>query len=188
VIVDASAPGWYYWRVDSYINGLDNINEPNRIEGPLLSFTNDKPPARVEVGVNMITWSGQGVPMDAIVYGDDGSSPLIYLWTANPPDGVSFDPSAAVEDPTVTITKATANPSVVTLSLAVNDATTSTPVTDSMTIDVYDDACAMVKDIDPTSIDPSDFDLNCITDIRDYAVLAAAWLVDYTPTAPFVKP
>ena len=57
-----------------------------------------------------------------------------------------------------------------------------------MTIDVYDTAClaAIGKNLDP--IGPADFDENCITDLRDYAVLAATWLVDYELTASVAKP
>jgi hypothetical protein len=33
VTVDASAIGTFYWQVDTYINGPDHINEPNKVEG-----------------------------------------------------------------------------------------------------------------------------------------------------------
>ena len=190
VTVDASVADTYYWQVVNYINGPGHINEPNGIEGEVWSFisTDDLPPSSVDAGVDMITWSGEPVPLDATVV-DDGESPLTYAWSASPSDGVVFVPSATVEDPTVTITKATSNPSTVTLTLAVNDESYDpTPVEDTMDIDVYDDACltAIGAGLDP--IGPADFDSNCITDLRDYAILAAKWLVDYALAAPVPKP
>jgi len=189
VQVDASVEGTYYWQVNSYIYGAGLINEPNMIEGSLWSFNavDDSPPSSVDAGVDMITWSGQAVSLDATVV-DDGKSPLTYLWTtADPNDDVVFDPSAAVEDPTVTITKATANPSVVSLTLAVHDENNPTPVEDIMTIDVYDDACQAAR-IGLGLSDPTDFDESCITDLKDLAALLAKWLVDYALAAPIAKP
>jgi hypothetical protein len=57
-----------------------------------------------------------------------------------------------------------------------------------MTIDVYDDSCLAAKAVGPVEFAPSDFDENCTTDLRDYAVLAAKWLVDYALTASIPKP
>ena len=53
---------------------------------------------------------------------------------------------------------------------------------------VYDNACqaAIGKGLDP--IGPTDFDANYITNLKDYAVLAAEWIVDYALTAPDPKP
>jgi hypothetical protein len=88
------------------------------------------------------------------------------------------------------------------LTLAVNDES-NPPVEDTMTIDVYDDACKAAIGAGAT-YDPSDTDKNCITDVKDlgalttswpvssnledYAALAAKWLVDYALTAPVPKP
>jgi len=112
---------------------------------------------------------------------------LTYLWSADPADGVEFsDPDALA--PTVTITKATDNPSVVTLTLAVNnEGRVEPPVTDTMTIDVYDDSCLAAKAVGLAVIDPTDFDGNCITNFGDFAVMATTWLDDYTLTAPEPK-
>jgi hypothetical protein len=188
--VNALTEGYYYWQVVNYVYGPGHINEPNAIKGDVWRFyaADDYPPSFVDAGIDMITWSGQPVSLDATVV-DDGKSPLTIQWSAIPADGVVFAPSAFVVDPNVTITKDTANPSTVTLTLAVNDESYDpTPVEDTMMIDVYDNACqaAIGKGLDP--IDPADFDANCITDLGDYAILAAAWLVDYTLSAPAAKP
>jgi hypothetical protein len=57
--------------------------------------------ATVDAGDDMLTWSGEPVKLDPNV----GGTPSIYLWTADPDDGVVFDPSPNVKDPNVTITK-----------------------------------------------------------------------------------
>jgi hypothetical protein len=189
VQVSAPTEGTYYWQVGNYVYG-SATGDP--CEGDVWSFNAvaDLPPSSVDAGVDMITWSGQAVQLDPNVV-DDGQSALTYLWTAVPADGVVFAPSASVEDPTVTITKdaPTGDATTVTVTLTVNDAANPTTfVDDTMTIDVYDDACkaALGKGLDP--IGPADFDANCITDLRDYAVLAATWLVDYKLTKAAIKP
>jgi len=60
-------------------------------------------------------------------------------------------------------------------------------VKDTMTIDVYDDACLAAKAAGPVEIDPTDFDENCITNFEDFAVMATTWLDDYTLTGPVAK-
>ena len=185
VQVSAPTEGTYYWQVGNYIYG-SATGDP--CEGGVWSFNTsaDLPPSSVDAGDDMITWSGEPVSLDATIV-DDGKSALTYAWSANPSDGVVFTPSAAVEDPTVTITKATDNPSTVTLTLAVNDVGNPTPVEGTMTIDVYDDACQLAR-IGLGLADKTDLDNNCITDLRDYAILAAKWLVDNALTAPIPKP
>jgi hypothetical protein len=153
----------------------------------------------VDAGVDMITWSGQAVELDATVV--VGEPPFTYAWSAEPDDGVVFS-ATDVEDPTVTITKAADNPSVVTLTLAVHDAA-NPPVEDTITIDVYDDACKAAIGAGLGTDNPGDFDGNCITDFEDFAVMATTWLdgselqelaemattwlVDYTLTEPVPK-
>ena len=106
--VSAPTEGTYYWQVNSYIYGPDHINEPNKIEGSLWSFNTveDLAPTVVIDTPDQMTWSGEPVPLDATVT-DDGQSALTIAWTAAGGAGITvgFDPSAAVEDPAVTITK-----------------------------------------------------------------------------------
>ena len=135
----------------------------------------------------MITWSGQAVQLDPNVVEAEGSdwTALTYGWSADPDDGVEFS-ATDVLAPMVTITKATDNPSPVTLTLAVT-LPGKDPVTDTMTIDVYDDACLAAKAAGPVVFDPTDIDENCITNFKDFAVMATTWLDDYTLTGPVVK-
>ena len=143
----------------------------------------------VNAGDDMITWSGEPVTLDPNVVEKEGSdwTDLTYAWSADPNDGVVFSDSN-IKAPTVTITKATDNPSTVTLTLAVNnEGRVEPPVQDTMTIDVYDDACLAAKATGSVELDPTDFDANCITNLADFAEMALTWLVDYTLTEPIPK-
>jgi len=59
-------------------------------------------PYSVDVGPDMITWSGEPVKLDATV--QDGVAVESFTWSADPDDSVVFD-SKSIEAPTVTITK-----------------------------------------------------------------------------------
>jgi hypothetical protein len=74
----------------------------------------------------------------------------------------------------------------VDLTLAVNDEDNPTPVEDTMTIDVYADKCMAA--IGAGAGDPGDIDVDCMTNLKDIAEIAAAWLDVYSVTAPFEKP
>ena len=143
----------------------------------------------VDAGADVITWSGEPVTLDPNVVEKEGSdwTNLTYAWSADPPDGVEFsDPDALA--PTVTITKATDNPSIVTLTLAVNNVgRLELPVTDAMTIDVYDDACLAAIDLGQAVFDSTDLNQDCITNFEDFAVMATTWLDDYALTEPVAK-
>jgi len=150
----------------------------------------------VDAGVDMISWSGGAVVMDPNVVNNDTAEPqgtLTYLWTADAASRADPNLDVAItdadqEDATVTITKTapTGDATVVTMTLAVT-LEGKDPVTDTMTIDVYDDSCLAAKAAGLAAIDPTDFDENCITNFADFAVMATTWLVDYTLTAPEPK-
>jgi hypothetical protein len=96
--------------------------------------------------------------------------------------GVDFD------DVKLTAEGPAPDPYVVTLTLAVNNAG-KPAVTDTMKIDVYDDACEAArigKGLGPDN--PGDFDGDCITDGNDLAELAAKWLTGDALTVPIPKP
>jgi len=132
----------------------------------------------VDAGNDKITWSGETVTMDPNVVELDGSdwTNLTYKWTADPDTGVliSNDEIAA---PTVTITKATNNPSIVTLMLEVNNfGRTERGVMNTMQVDVYGTACKAAIGKGLASDNPTDFDGNCITNLADFSKLALEWL------------
>jgi len=148
----------------------------------------------VDAGPDMITWTGEEVPMDpnVVVPPESDWTKLTYSWTAEP-NGIG-DPNldvaitgAETENASVTITKAepTGDATVVTMTLEVNnEGRTDPPIKSSMTIDVYDDSCQAAKAAGPVEIDPTDFDGNCITAFPDFAVMASVWLDDYKLTEP----
>ncbi len=143
----------------------------------------------VDAGRDVITWSGEPVTLDPNVVVKQGSgwTDLTYAWSAEPSEGVEFsDPDALA--PAVTITKTTDNPSVVTLTLGVNkEGRTEPPVTDAMTVELYDDSCLAAKAVGSLELDPTDIDGNCITVFGDFALMAVAWLDDYALTEPVAK-
>jgi len=138
----------------------------------------------VVAGDDMITWSGEPVELDATI--EEGVTVVSYTWSADPAAGVVFDPNEFVEDPTVTITKATDNPSTVKLTLEVDDGI-NPPETDVVMIDVYDDACKAAIGAGLAAENPTDSDGNCITDLKDLGVLLSEWLVDTGLTEPKPK-
>ena len=71
----------------------------------------------------------------------------------------------------------------VTLTLAANNVKSERDdVVDTMTIDVYEGPCKA------TIFDPADDNEDCITNLKDFAVMALDWLNDYTITAPVARP
>jgi hypothetical protein len=166
------------------------------VDNITLTFESVDPDAPdVDAGIDMISWSGQAVTMDPNVVNNDTEpqGELSYLWTAEP-NGIG-DPNldvaitgADTENASVTITKTapTGDATVVTMTLAVT-LEGEDPVTDSMTIDVYDDACVAALDLGLTTIDTTDLDGNCITAFPDFAVMAVTWLDDYALTEAVAK-
>lgn len=73
----------------------------------------------------------------------------------------------------------------VKLTLTVDDAVTplETPLEDSLTIDVYADACKALLNNDRASLDITDIDGDCVTEIDDLAEIASNWLDSYALTA-----
>jgi hypothetical protein len=139
----------------------------------------------VNAGDDMITWSGEPVDLDATV--EEGVTVLSYAWSATPAVGVVFDPNEFVEDPTVTITKDTDDPSPVKLTLEVDDGI-NPPQSDIIMIDVYDNACKAARiGLSLAAENPTDLSGNCITELTDLAALLAGWLVDTGLTAPVPK-
>jgi len=152
----------------------------------------------VDAGDNMITWTDETVTLAPTVTANDvpiSEEVLSYLWTAEPGDGVVFNPcvpgdpnSSTAKAPTVTITKPVGDMASVRLILAVTlDDVGLT--NDTMTIDVYDNVCLAALASNPElDYDLGDISEDCITNLDDFAEMAAAWLVDYSSTEPADQP
>lgn len=127
---------------------------------------------------DMISWSGKPVQLDP----NFGGQSSTYHWSAAPSFGVVFS-NPDIQDPTVTITKATNNPSVVTLTVVVDGVYVGT-----MDIDVYDDACKAGRIGMSLAVEyPTDISGDCVIDIKDFAILASTWLNDNSLTEPQPK-
>jgi alpha-galactosidase len=142
----------------------------------------------VDAGDDMISWSGQPVGLDATV--EDGVAVVSYAWSAESPDPdnttVVFD-SSSIEDPTVTISKAAGDPVSVALKLTVNDGENQ-PVTDIMTIKVYDDACEATRlGMSLAANNAADISGDCEISLKDLAETAAKWLNDTGLAGPQPK-
>ncbi len=67
----------------------------------------------------------------------------------------------------------------VKLTLGVNDEANPMPVTDTMTIDVYDDECKAARyGVGLAEDNPGDINKNCITGLDDLAEMLSTWLDD----------
>jgi len=150
----------------------------------------------VDAGDDWITWSGEPVTANAtVVNHDPADPPLTYAWTVDAASLADTNltielTNADQEDVTVKVSKTadTGDATVVTMTLAANNVGSGKPaVEDTMTIDVYDDSCKAANADGALEYDPADFDTNCITDLGDYAILAAAWLVDFSLTEPVAQ-
>lgn len=183
VNVGVNPEGTYYWQVESWTEGTNN--GPSDQTGAVWYYDIVDLPPSVEINTpDMNTWLDQGVPLAATV-DDDGGSTINYLWTAEPADGVSFDDDTAI-DPTVTITGLIGNPNTVTLTFAATD--DKATATDTMTIDVYSDACAATRLAMALWPDTDITGDTCKTDLEDLALALAAWLDGSKLTTPIAKP
>lgn len=192
--VDTTALGTFYWIVDTYLDG-NGTATGDITTGIVYTFESwaDAPVESVDAGADMISWSGEPVELSSSVV-DDGKSEITYSWSVDPNTGVVLtevpddgdDLTSNAANPTVTITKATNNPSIVTLTFAVHDAgNPETIVEDSMRIDLYDDACKAA--IAAGQLLAGDLDADCITSLSDFAIMAETWLIDTSlpgPVAP----
>jgi hypothetical protein len=75
--------------------------------------------------------------------------------------------------------------SVITLTFSAQDAVSSDE--DTLKIDLYDTACLAAIG-EGQEYDPGDFDVDCDTDLEDYAAIAEEWLVYNELTTSIVKP
>jgi hypothetical protein len=145
----------------------------------------------VDPGSDWITWSGALVTLDdvSVIDNSDPAAGLTYDWSYEPVADVDVVFSATdVESPTITITKPAGDPVTLTFTLAANYVgSTSDPVIDIMTIDVYDNSCLAAQDTGSVVFDATDLNKDCITNLADFAKLAEDWLADYALTVPSVK-
>lgn len=186
-IVDASALGTYYWRVDSYLNGAENINDPNKTEIFQYEFTttDDLTPVVTMITEPTLTWAGQEVDLLAVVT-DTGTSPIHIEWSWPDDPNVIVDSVVITEtEPGVYEVTATAisdshQPNK-TITLTAYDEKNGIEKADSDTvqIDFARDACQGARGgfMRLDLVNPADFDADCVITLADFAVFAAEWLI-----------
>lgn len=171
-VLTISAPGTYYWRVDTN-NGAYH-------EGDVFTFeaTANLPP-KVDAGSGFITWVGQPVQLDATV--TDENIPML-TWTVEPDDGMVSFSDNHIEDPVVTA----AAEGTYTLTLTADDGFNPV-VRDTTILDVYADSCAAARRNGTGTVYSTDVVADCVIDLEDLAEVASDWLVDYNLTGPIVR-
>jgi hypothetical protein len=173
-----------------------SLSEIMTIEAELTSaYTNPLDPTlpTVDAGENMIAWSGALVPMTPNVTANAEAIPsgTTYVWSIDQAslgdtnlDVKLVDDDTEDEYASVKIAKLvpTGNETIVTMTLTVT-VSGKGPVKDTMTIDVYDNACDAAGPVDHKT----DFNGDCKTNLIDFAMMAAMWLDGYELTGPAVK-
>ncbi len=184
VNVGVNPEGTYYWQVESWTAGVDS-GQPNQT-GPVWRYEIVDAPPSVEINTpDMNTWIDQGIPLAGTV-DDDGGSTINYLWTADPAADVVIANETTLTPTFEHTGSTTGEPTTVTLTFAATDAKGT--ATDTMTIDVYSDACAASRLGGGLSADTDIAGDNCTTGLEDLALALAAWLDDTQLTTPIAKP
>jgi hypothetical protein len=76
----------------------------------------------------------------------------------------------------------------VLVTVAVNDAVTP-PVRNTISIDVYDNACkAKLATLTGAESNAGDINDDCVTDVRDFGLVSAAWLINTELDEPYTDP
>jgi hypothetical protein len=176
---------------DSNNSITDEIRFGNTFADVVGNTTVDPTLPDVDAGNDMITWSGEPVTLNATVTNNtDPVTALTYSWTADSASLADTNLTIVIadadqEDVTVQVTKAldTKDAVIVTMTLACNNVGSGkNDVIDTVTIDVYDDACKAANANGMHKYDSTDLNQDCITDFEDFALIATAWLYDYTIT------
>jgi hypothetical protein len=170
----------YYWRVDT----RDSSSDIGTIVGKVWRFVADNSAPQVNAGATVHAWLTNGtvdVTMAPTVT-DDGrpDPPAAYtvLWEEVVDDPNVLINSPSVEATTVTITKTGA----FELRLTADDSELTG--FDTVTVNVYTDACAAAQAQGGYTKDAGDLDNDCDVDIIDFGIMAADWLDSTALTAP----
>lgn len=172
VIVNLATASKYYWRVDTNNGALH--------QGDWFSFTatTDTPPV-VDAGPSFVTWIGAPTQLDATIT-DEGVHTPTLAWTSLPAAGIALSNPAA-EDPVVTASAV----GTYTLTLTADDQNNAA-VSDTITINVYTDACQAAR-TGMVTLYAADMVVDCKINLADLAVISGDWLVDYNLAVPAAR-
>lgn len=156
----------YVWRVDSN-------TDPNVTIGDVWWFSTGDALPEVDAGSDQYLWldpDSATADLDGTLICDDGNSAVKYRWTS-PNAEVSITTPMSLSS-TATITAA----GTYTITLTATDGAGDS--SDTVKVNVYDDACAAAL-ADPTDyITPfaGDFSGDCVVNLEDLAAMAIDWL------------
>lgn len=154
------------------------------IDDILALYYPDGPPHySVNLGGDMVSWSGQTINLSADIVNNSGTT-LTYNWSVEPVAGVTLIPEE--NQAAVTIAKPEGDPAVYTVKLTVSNGGINSDVTDKMRIEVYDDSCQAAR-LGLGQIVIVDINQDCIVDLKDFAIVAISWLNDNALKVPISK-
>lgn len=179
VTVQAERKTRYYWAVDSYV-GSDN----DPVFGPIFTFLSDNLVPVVDAGPDVVTWL-EGGPrdgaLDATVTDDGTVMPYTVSWTvvSQPNQGDITIETPKSEDTNITL----AATGEYVLQLGAFDG--EYIGTDTVTINVYNDACEAAQSLPDYVPIVGDLNGDCRVDELDMALLEEHWLEDGSLIEPW---
>jgi len=168
-IVQVQSKTQYYWAVDTYVGSA-----ADPVLGPIFSFYVDNLPPRVDAGADIATWLQDGSRtgnLDATITEEEAYT-VVWMVTSEPEKGAVVIENTSAEDTGITLTAV----GKYVLQLVAFDG--EYPGSDTVTINVYNDACEAAQSL-PSYV-PLVGDLNgdCKVDEADMALLEENWLKD----------
>jgi len=172
VTVQTEAKTRYYWAVDVYVSSDDDP-----IFGPIFTFLSDNLVPEVDAGPDITTWLEGGTRtgnLDATVTDDGTKIPYTVNWTveSKPEGGDITIETPTAEDTAVTVTA----PGQYVLQLGAFDG--EHIGTDTITINVFNDACEAAQSLPDYEPLVGDLNGDCRVDDLDMALLEEHWLED----------
>ena len=179
---DSAVPGWNGYAVQLAVGG-ENVGG-STYAGHVIGGT------VVAEDYNTLTVSPNGFVTATVTYTPGSASeelaglPLqVRLCALEDPADHSTTSYAAFDDVTL-MTDAAPQLEPVNLTLTVNNEGSTTAISkDKVKIELYETACALTQELEPGNLEITDLNEDCITDLQDFAVLAADWISNYALTA-----
>jgi hypothetical protein len=172
-IVQVQSKTRYYWAVDSYVGSA-----ADPVLGPIFSFYVDNLPPRVDAGDDIATWLQEGSrtgTLDGTIT-DEEACTVVWMVMNEPEKGAAVIENVGAEDTTITLTAV----GKYVLQLVAFDG--EYPGSDTMTINVYNDACEAAQSLPGYVPLVGDLNGDCKVDEADMALLEENWLEDNSLT------
>lgn len=174
--------GWSGYAVQLVAGGtkVDGAKYAGRVEGGTVIAEDYN---TLTVPMNTFVTSTVEYTPDTMLADLAGEPLQIRLCALEDPADHSTTSWAAFDD-----VKLQASALTYTLTLGVTDEYNTTPVEDTLEIDVYDNPChAALFGLGLGAENPLDYNKDCITNLEDAAVMASKWAVDNALTEAIAK-